>query len=126
MPPRIAPPHLDCPGFVRRLAGLAHGSDEAKGRYLPGLIEGKSVFAVAIDEGPKHRPESIACKAERSGNGFKLTGKKDFVVYGGSADMLVVAARTSGSDSDNDGFGDPDTSLESCDQPLGYVSQKTN
>ncbi len=52
----------------------------------------------------KHRPERIACKAEKSGNGFKLTGKKDFVVYGASADMLVVAARTSGSDSDDDGI----------------------
>ncbi|ABC64012.1 acyl-CoA dehydrogenase family protein [Erythrobacter litoralis] len=89
---------------VLAATALNHGSDDVKGRYLPGLIEGKSVFAVAIDEGAKHRPETIACKAERSGNGFKLTGKKDFVVHGASADMLVVAARTSGSDSDEDGL----------------------
>ncbi|WP_284126218.1 acyl-CoA dehydrogenase family protein [Parerythrobacter aestuarii] len=89
---------------VLAATALKHSSDDMRGRYLPGLVEGKSVFAVAIDEGPKHRPESIQCRAERSGNGFKLSGQKDFVVYGGSADMLVVAARTSGSDSDEDGI----------------------
>ncbi|WP_120716072.1 acyl-CoA dehydrogenase family protein [Tsuneonella amylolytica] len=88
---------------VMAAGALAHASAEAKGRWLPGLIAGDSVFAVAIDEGPKHRPETIATKAEKSGNGFRLTGKKDFVVYGASADMIVVAARTSGSDSDEDG-----------------------
>ena len=89
---------------VLAATALSHGSNDMKGRYLPGLIEGKSVFAVAIDEGAKHRPETIACKAERSGNGFRLTGRKDFVIQGASADMLVVAARTSGSDSDEGGL----------------------
>lgn len=89
---------------VLAAAALAEASDDLRGRYLPGLLSGDSVFAVAIDEGAKHRPEKVACKAERSGNGFRLTGKKDFVVHGGSAHMLVVAARTSGSDADNDGI----------------------
>jgi alkylation response protein AidB-like acyl-CoA dehydrogenase len=88
---------------VMAATALAAGSDEARGRWLPGLVSGDSVFAVAIDEGPKHRPERIATKAERSGNGFKLSGKKDFVVYGASADMIVVAARTSGADDDEQG-----------------------
>ena len=88
---------------VLAATALQAGSDDVKGRWLPGLIAGDSVFAVAIDEGPKHRPERIAVRAERSGNGFRLTGAKDFVVHGASADMLVVAARTSGSDADPDG-----------------------
>lgn len=83
---------------------LAEGSADLRGRYLPGLIAGDSVFAVAIDEGPKHRPEKIACRAEKSGNGFRLTGAKDFVIHGASADMIVVAARTAGSDDDTDGI----------------------
>jgi len=81
--------------------GLA--SDDLKGRYLPGVIAGTSVLALAIDEGAKHRPERIALAAERSGNGFRLSGRKDFVVHGATADALIVAARTSGSDSDHDG-----------------------
>ncbi|TAD80908.1 MAG: acyl-CoA dehydrogenase, partial [Sphingomonadales bacterium] len=81
-----------------------HGSDDLKGRYLPGLIAGDSVFAVAIDETAKHRPSRITTRAERSGNGFKLSGAKSFVIQGASADMIVVAARTSGSDEDADGI----------------------
>lgn len=88
---------------VMAATALAAASDDLKGRYLPGLLAGDSVFAVAIDEGPKHRPERIATRAERSGNGFKLSGSKAFVVQGGSADMLVVAARTAGADDDQDG-----------------------
>ena len=89
---------------VLAATALKHGSDDVRGRWLPGLVEGEKVYAVAIDEGAKHRPETIACKAEKSGNGFRLSGKKDFVVYGASAEMIVVAARTSGSDSDADGI----------------------
>jgi alkylation response protein AidB-like acyl-CoA dehydrogenase len=89
---------------VMAATALGGASADLKGRYLPGLIAGDSVFAVAIDEGPKHRPERIATRATRSGNGFKLSGSKAFVVQGGSADMLVVAARTAGDDSDNDGI----------------------
>jgi alkylation response protein AidB-like acyl-CoA dehydrogenase len=89
---------------VMAASALAHASDDAKGKWLPGLIAGDSVFAVAIDEGAKHRPERIATRAEKSGNGFRLTGKKDFVVQGASADMIVVAARTAGADDDDDGI----------------------
>ena len=88
---------------VLAATALKHASDDLRGRWLPGLVAGDSVFAVAVDEGAKHRPERIACRAEKSGNGFKLTGRKDFVVHGASADMIVVAARTSGADDDADG-----------------------
>jgi alkylation response protein AidB-like acyl-CoA dehydrogenase len=89
---------------VLAATALDAGSADLKARWLPGLIAGDSVFAVAIDEGPKHRPERIAARAEKSGNGFRLSGKKDFVLHGTSADMLVVAARTSGSDEDAEGI----------------------
>ena len=89
---------------VLAATALKHGSNDLKGRYLPGLIEGESVFAVAIDETAKHRPSRITTRAEKSGNGFRLNGSKSFVIHGASADMLVVAARTSGSDDDDDGI----------------------
>jgi alkylation response protein AidB-like acyl-CoA dehydrogenase len=62
-------------------------------RWLPGILAGETVAALAIDEAPKHRPDSIAMRAERSGNGFRLSGAKQFVVQGASADLIVVAAR---------------------------------
>jgi alkylation response protein AidB-like acyl-CoA dehydrogenase len=63
-------------------------------RWLPAILSGDAVAALAIDEGPKHQPESIAMRAERSGNGFSLSGRKQFVVQGASADFFVVAANT--------------------------------
>ena len=89
---------------VMAATALGHGSADLKGRYLPGMVAGDSVFAVAIDETAKHRPDRITTRAEKSGNGFRLSGSKSFVVYGGSADMIVVAARTSGSDEEKDGI----------------------
>ena len=89
---------------VLAATALKHGSDDLRGRYLPGLLSGDHVFAVAVDEGAKHRPERIKTRAEKSGNGFRLSGQKDFVIHGASADMLVVAARTSGADDDADGI----------------------
>ena len=75
--------------FVEALKGTAHGA-----RWYPGILAGETVAALAIDEGPKHRPEAIAMRAERSGNGFRLSGRKQFVVQGASADVILVAART--------------------------------
>ena len=89
---------------VMAATALGAASQDLRGRYLPGLVAGDSVFAVAIDEGKKHRPERIATRATRSGNGFMLSGTKDFVVHGSSADMLVVAARTAGGDEDAEGI----------------------
>ncbi|MEM7701466.1 MAG: acyl-CoA dehydrogenase family protein [Pseudomonadota bacterium] len=89
---------------VLAATALKHGSSDMKGRYLPGLIEGESVFAVAIDETAKHKPSRITTKAEKSGNGFKLSGSKSFVIQGASSDMIVVAARTSGADDDDEGI----------------------
>ncbi|MEO0418616.1 MAG: acyl-CoA dehydrogenase family protein [Pseudomonadota bacterium] len=89
---------------VLAATALKHGSADMKGRYLPGLVEGESVFAVAIDETAKHRPSRITTKAEKSGNGFKLSGSKSFVIQGASSDMIVVAARTSGADDDDEGI----------------------
>lgn len=89
---------------VLAATALNNGSADMRGRYLPGLISGDSVFAVAIDETAKHRPQRIKTTAEKSGNGFKLSGQKSFVIQGASADMIVVAARTSGADDDEGGI----------------------
>ncbi len=81
----------------------AAGKD-MRDRWLPGILAGETVLGIAIDESAKHRPENIAMKAERSGNGFKLNGKKQFVIQGASSDMLIVAARTGGSPGETDGL----------------------
>jgi alkylation response protein AidB-like acyl-CoA dehydrogenase len=73
------------------------GSAAQKSEYLPKISAGSLLAALAVDEGTKHRPLQIALQATRAGNGFKLTGAKALVVDGHTADLLIVAARTSGS-----------------------------
>ncbi|MEO5493271.1 MAG: acyl-CoA dehydrogenase family protein [Sphingomonas sp.] len=82
---------------VEALKGTAQGA-----KYFPGILSGETVAALAIDEQAKFR-DSVALKAERSGNGFKLSGKKQFVAHGHVADLIIVAARTAGSPDDADG-----------------------
>ena len=83
---------------VEALKGTAHAA-----RWFPGILAGETVAALAIDEAAKHR-DTIGLRAERSGNGFKLTGKKQFVTHGHVADLLIVAARTTGNADDAEGI----------------------
>ena len=83
---------------------LLGGSDAQKKKYLPQIAEGNLIATLAVDEGPHHAPEKIALKAEKSGSGFKLNGKKNFVLDGGTAGLVIVAARTSGKPGDKSGI----------------------
>jgi alkylation response protein AidB-like acyl-CoA dehydrogenase len=80
------------------------GSDAQKSQYLPKISDGSLLAALAIDEGAKHRPLQTKMQAVRSGNGFKLSGDKAFVVDGHTADLLIVAARTAGAAGEPNGL----------------------
>ena len=80
------------------------GSDAQKAQHLPKIADGSLLAALAIDEGAKHRPLQTKLQATRSGNGFKLSGDKAFVVDGHTADLLIVAARSAGSAGDKNGL----------------------
>ncbi len=84
---------------ARAIEGTAHAD-----RWFPKILAGEAVLALAIDEARHHAPDGVATSAERRGNGFVLNGAKRFVVHGGSADMILVAARTPGSPGDTDGI----------------------
>ncbi|MBP7705438.1 MAG: acyl-CoA dehydrogenase family protein [Caulobacter sp.] len=79
------------------------GSDAQKAEWLPKIAEGAVVTALAVEESSHHAPERIALKAEKKGDGYVLTGKKTFVVDGDAADLLIVAARTSGKPGETEG-----------------------
>lgn len=61
---------------------------------LAGIADGSLLYALAVDEGAKHAPARTALTAERSGNGYRLSGRKTFVADGASADRVLVLART--------------------------------
>lgn len=72
------------------------GTPAQKERWLPAIVAGEAIIATAVDEGRRHDPAGTAMTAERSGNGFRLTGAKTYVADGQAADAILVAARTGG------------------------------
>jgi alkylation response protein AidB-like acyl-CoA dehydrogenase len=84
---------------ARAIEGTAHAD-----RWYAGILSGDAVLALAVDEGSRHAPEQTALEAKRQGNGFVLNGGKQFVVQGGSADMIVTVARTGGSPGETEGL----------------------
>ena len=68
---------------------------------MPGIVDGTTILTLAVDEGPRHAPDSIRMRAEARDGGFLLSGKKTFVLEGSSATHLLVAARTSADKTDS-------------------------
>jgi len=90
---------------VLAASALARGGNAAqKAEHLPKIVDGSLLAALAIDEGAKHRPLQTKLQAVRSGNGFRLSGDKAYVVDGHIADLLIVAARSAGAAGERDGL----------------------
>ena len=90
--------------LVGATALLRDGNKARNDELLPKLAAGDLLLALAVDEHTKHAPSATALKAERSGNGFALTGDKCFVADGHVADFLIVAARSAGAPGETDGI----------------------
>jgi alkylation response protein AidB-like acyl-CoA dehydrogenase len=72
--------------------------------HLPAIAAGERIVSLALEEHAHHAPFRIATRAERTRSGFRLTGKKRFVLDGHVADVVIAAARTTGSDDERRGI----------------------
>ncbi len=90
-----------CGGILNR-----HGSDAQKEEHLPTLLTGDKVWALGYAE-PQSRFNlaDVQCSAKKDGDDYVLNGAKAVVVGGPWADMLIVSARLSGEQRDQDGIG---------------------
>lgn len=74
---------------------VLNGSSEQKSRYLPKLITGEHLGALAISEVQAGSDVSaMALKAVKDGDDYILTGNKMWITNGPQADVLVVYAKT--------------------------------
>lgn len=72
-----------------------NATDEQKMQYLPDLISGKSVGALAMSEsGAGSDVVSMSLRAEKKDDKFILNGNKYWITNGGEANILVVYAKT--------------------------------
>jgi len=82
------------------------GTDEQKARYLPQICEGKTATvaytgANAANRAGQWGSDTISLVAEKTGDQFVLNGAVRYVADGASSDVLIVAARSKGSQGDD-------------------------
>ena len=84
-----------------QLAGLAgeilgrSAPEEIKARWLPPVARGEAVMALALTEpGAGSDAANLACRAEREGGDYVLTGEKSGISLGMAAQSAIVFART--------------------------------
>ena len=79
-----------CVNQIRR-----NGSETQKRKYLPKLISGEHVGALAMSEpGTGSDVVSMKTRADKKGDRFVLNGNKMWITNGPVADTLVVYAKT--------------------------------
>ena len=96
------------------------GSAAQKQAVLPGVIEGKTVLALAHQERVAGFDLSVSLSAKRDGAGWVLDGEKVVVVGAPQAKLLLVSARTAGQPGDTAGV-----SLFLVDAKAAGVTMKT-
>jgi alkylation response protein AidB-like acyl-CoA dehydrogenase len=74
---------------------LAYGSEELKQRYLPKMVSGEMIGAIAMTEpGAGSDLKSLRTTAKRDGDEYLINGQKIYISNGFNADIIIVATKT--------------------------------
>ncbi len=74
---------------------VRHGTEEQKRRWLPRLVSGELISAIAMTEpGVGSDLQNVATTAVKEGDGYRLNGAKTFISSGQLANFIVVVAKT--------------------------------
>src|SRR5512146_2641950 len=74
---------------------LHYGTEEQKKRWLPRLASGELVGAIAMTEpGTGSDLQGVKTQARKDGNHYAITGNKTFITNGGTANFIIVVAKT--------------------------------
>lgn len=72
-----------------------YGSTEQKARWMPGIISGDLVLAIAMTEpGTGSDLQGVRTSAVRDGDHYVINGSKTFISNGTHCDLLVIVAKT--------------------------------
>ncbi|WP_424629752.1 acyl-CoA dehydrogenase family protein [Bradyrhizobium sp. SYSU BS000235] len=81
------------------------GTDAQREEYLPPIMAGESIWALAWTEGhSRYDLNNVGTRAISTGEGYVLNGAKAAVIGAPWADKLIVSARTSGKQRDREGI----------------------
>ncbi|MBI1217546.1 MAG: acyl-CoA dehydrogenase [Rhodobacteraceae bacterium] len=107
------------------------GSEALKARFLPGLCTMDQVFSYCLTEpGSGSDAAALRTKAERSNDGYVLTGTKAFISGGGYSDVYIVMARSGAEGPKGISAlvledGTPGLSFGGLEQKMGWRAQPT-
>ncbi len=74
---------------------VAYGSEEQKREWLPKMVSGEVVTAIAMTEpGVGSDLQSITTTAIKDGNHYVVNGSKTYITNGQTADLVLVCAKT--------------------------------
>ncbi|WP_095012009.1 acyl-CoA dehydrogenase family protein [Tsuneonella mangrovi] len=74
---------------------VRHGTEEQKKKWLPKLVTGEYISAIAMTEpGAGSDLQNISTTAIKDGNGYRLNGAKTFISSGQLANFIIVVAKT--------------------------------
>ncbi|MEM8694655.1 MAG: acyl-CoA dehydrogenase family protein [Pseudomonadota bacterium] len=74
---------------------LAYGSEEQKQHWIPKLVSGGAVTAIAMTEpGTGSDLQSVKTTAKKDGNHYVINGSKTYITNGQNADVVIVVAKT--------------------------------
>lgn len=83
-------------GVLASAALMHSGDDDAMATHLPGIASGDTIATLAFtEESGKWDEAGITMEASGSGDSYTLSGTKSFVIDGHTANLILVAARTS-------------------------------
>ena len=73
----------------------SYGTEEQKQRWLPKLVSGELIGAIAMTEpGTGSDLQAVKTTAKKDGNGYRLNGAKTFITNGQTANFIIVVAKT--------------------------------
>jgi long-chain-acyl-CoA dehydrogenase len=73
----------------------AYGSEEQKAQWLPRLVSGETITAIAMTEpGTGSDLQAIRTSAKKDGNHYVVNGSKTYITNGQNADLVLVVAKT--------------------------------
>lgn len=74
---------------------IHYGSEEQKMKYLPKLVSGEMISAIAMTEpGTGSDLQGVKTTAVKDGDDYIINGSKTFITNGQLADLIVVVAKT--------------------------------
>ncbi len=74
---------------------VQYGSEEQKQKWLPRLVSGETITAIAMTEpGIGSDLQSMQTTAKKDGNHYVLNGSKTYITNGQNADLVLVCAKT--------------------------------